>query len=300
MAVEDATPPAGSVFPDGREAAGLLVGPGSAAWRYGSDPRLYFGMLYPLLLQVADPVVGAGVRDYSDFRERPWNRLIGTLDYVALLIYGGKDAVAAGRRLRALHKSFRGTREDGQPYYALDREAYAWVHATLIEAYVSGHRQFGSPMPELDRERFYREYRDLGRFVGIRPGELPDDWTSFRAYFDNYARSRLTRNSSVDTVLATVADPAAPVPMPGVVWRALRVAPRRGLLVGGLGLMAPWLREQLGIPWSGRDERHFQALGRATRWLGPYLPESARVIGPLQLRLRRRGIARGPLGDEHG
>jgi uncharacterized protein (DUF2236 family) len=300
MAVEEVRSPAGSVFPAEGEAAGLLVGPGSAAWRYGSDPRLYFGMLYPLLLQVADPVVGAGVRDYSDFRRRPWDRLIGTLDYVALLIYGGEDAIAAGRRLRALHKGFRGTREDGQPYYALDRQAYAWVHATLIEAYVSGHRHFGSPMSESDRECFYAEYRDLGRFVGIRPGELPGDWAAFHDYFQDYARSRLTRTSSVDTVLATVDDPAAPVPMPAPVWRALRVAPRRGLMVGGLGLMAPWLREQLDIPWSERDERHFQAVGRATRRLTPLMPESARVVGPLQLRLRRRGIARGPLGDEHG
>ena len=71
-------------------------------------------MLYPLLLQVAHPTVGAGVRDYSDFEQRPWNRLLRTIDYVSLLVYGGRDAIAAGRRLRDVHKRFRGVREDGR------------------------------------------------------------------------------------------------------------------------------------------------------------------------------------------
>ena len=71
-------------------------------------------MLYPLLLQVAHPTVGAGVRDYSDFERRPWNRLLRTIDYVTLLVYGGGDAAPAGRRLRELHKRFKGTREDGR------------------------------------------------------------------------------------------------------------------------------------------------------------------------------------------
>ncbi len=51
-----------------------------------------------------------------------------------------------GRRLRAMHKGFQGTREDGKRYYALEPEAYAWVHATLLETYVAGHAQFGRPM----------------------------------------------------------------------------------------------------------------------------------------------------------
>ncbi|HEY6783063.1 MAG TPA: oxygenase MpaB family protein, partial [Candidatus Dormibacteraeota bacterium] len=83
------------LFPSDAELEQLLVGPQSVAWRFGSDARLYLGMLYPLLLQVAHPTVGAGVRDYSNFEERPWERLLRSLDWVNLLIYGGHDAVAA-------------------------------------------------------------------------------------------------------------------------------------------------------------------------------------------------------------
>src|SRR5438105_7703098 len=116
-----------ALFPTDAELEEILVGPESVTWRIASDPRLHFVSLYPLLLQVAHPTVAAGVRDFSDFEQRPWDRLLRTLDYVNLLVYGGPQAVVAGRRLRDMHKRFRGLREDGQRYYALEPEAYAWV-----------------------------------------------------------------------------------------------------------------------------------------------------------------------------
>ena len=62
--------------------------------------------------------------DYSDFERRPWDRLLRTMDYVRLLVYGGDAAVAAGRRLRGLDKRFRGTRADGTHYSALEPCTY--------------------------------------------------------------------------------------------------------------------------------------------------------------------------------
>src|ERR1700738_3799736 len=127
------------LFPGGAELDRILVGPESVTWRSTSDARLYAVMLYPLLLQVAHPTVGAGVSDYSDFERRPWDRLLRTIDYVSLLVYCGPDAAPAGRRRRDVHNGFKGTRPDGQRYYALEPKAYAWVHAPLIDTYVRGH-----------------------------------------------------------------------------------------------------------------------------------------------------------------
>jgi uncharacterized protein (DUF2236 family) len=287
-----------SLFPTERELERLLVGPQSVSWRFASDIRLYVVMLYPLLLQVAHPTVGAGVSDYSDFEHRSWDRLLHTLDWVTLLVYGGRDAVAAGRRLRALHKNFTGTREDGQPYYALEPEAYAWVHATLIESYVAGHAQFGRPMTADQAERFYREYRGLGRLVGVREGDLPADWTEFRHYFRRTTSTELVRTEAVDRVLRTVRHPAPPpLPLPEVIWRVTSLPAQRALWLGGIGLLGPQLRAQLRIDWTGRDERAYQALGRLTRAMTPALPRRLQVMGPAQLRMRRRAIAAGPLGE---
>jgi uncharacterized protein (DUF2236 family) len=289
----------GSPFPTDEELQHLLVGPDSISWRYGSDVRLYFVMLYPLLLQVAHPTVGAGVKDYSDFETRPWNRLLRTLDYVGLLIYGGSDAPAMGRRLRALHKGFRGVRADGQRYYALEPEAYAWVHATLLHSYVAGHARFGRPMRRDQIERFYGEYRGLGRLVGVREHDLPTDWEGFCRYFDGVIASTLEHTESVDRVLRAVTDEVPPpVPMPRTLWRAARLPARRALYLGGTGLLSAELRERFGMRWHTRDDTEFRALGRASRAITPLMPRRMLISGPDQLRLRRHAITRGPLGSD--
>jgi len=285
-----------TLFPSEQEARSLIVGPDSVSWRVVSDSRIYVALLYPLLLQVAHPTVGAGVRDFSDFEARPWNRLMRTIDYVNLLVYGGPEAIDVGRRLRAFHKGFRGTREDGRPYYALEPEAYAWVHATLIDVYVTAHAHFGRPMSPDQRERFYQEYRGLGRLLGVREADLPPDWQAFRAYFDEMLEQRLTRTESVDRVLDSVRGPVpSPLPVPGALWRAVRIPARRALLLAGLGLLPAKLRERFGIRWSRREEAEFRSLSATSRALTPLMPPRLRVTGPDQLRWRRRAIASGPL-----
>jgi uncharacterized protein (DUF2236 family) len=285
----------GRLFPTDEEIDDLVVGPDSLTWQFGSDVRLFLTMLYPLLLQVAHPTVGAGVRDYSDFEQRPWNRLFGTLDYLLVLQYGGRDAVAIGRRLRELHKGFKGIKPDGERYYALEPEAYAWVHATLLDAYVTAHAHFGRPMTPTQIERFYREYIGLGRLVGVREGDLPGDWQSFRSYFDRTVEQELERTESVDRVLRAVRHVTVPA-LPDLLSRAIRQPASRILYVCSIGLLPLTLRDRLGIQWRARDEREFRMIGAAARRLTPVMPRQLLVSGPAQLRWRRRAIARGPLG----
>jgi uncharacterized protein (DUF2236 family) len=286
-----------SVFPSDTELDEIVVGPTSVAWARTSDARLYLVMLYPLLLQVAHPTVGAGVHDYSDFERRPWDRLLRTIDYVSLLVYGGQHAAPAGRRLRELHKRFSGIREDGERYHALEPDAYAWVHATLIQTYVSGHAHFGSPMRREEVEQFYHEYRRLGRLIGVRERDLPPTWTGFRAYFDEMVAEALVRTQSVARVLQTIRHaPAPPVRVPDLVWRAISLPAGQALWLGGAGLMSPSLRARLGVSWSGLDEAQFRTLGTLSRGLTPVLPKRLKVMGPAQLRWRDRAITHGPLG----
>jgi uncharacterized protein (DUF2236 family) len=292
-----ATSAAGTLFPTDGEAERLLVGPDSVTWQRASDARLYLVMLYPLLLQVAHPTVGAGVRDYSDFESRPWDRLWRTLDYVSLIVYGGHEAIATGRRLRSLHKSFTGIREDGERYYALEPKAYAWVHATLLETYVAGHAQFGTPLTQPEIERFYQEYRGLGRLVGVRERDLPKDWSGFRTYFDEMVGTQLVRTVSVDRVIRSVKKAANPLPpLPEPVWRAMSLPASKALWLGGIGLMDPTLRDRLGIGFSRAEQRAFDAIGTVSRTMTPVMPKRLKVVGPAQLRMRRRAIDCGPLG----
>jgi uncharacterized protein (DUF2236 family) len=287
----------GPLFPTDEEIDGLIVGPDSLTWQFGSDIRLFLSPLYPLLLQVAHPTVGAGVQDYSDFERRPWDRLLRTIDYLLVLQYGGIEASAMGKRLRDMHKTIRGVKPDGQRYSALEPKAYAWVHATLLDAYVTGHAHFGRPMRPDQIERFYREYLSLGRLIGVREGDLPPDWASFRSYFDEVVAHQLEHTASVDRVLRAIGKAPPPLPgFPDFIWSAFRLPARRVLYVCGVGLLPPVLRERCGIDWGRREESELRLVGAASRRLTPVLPQALKVTGPTQLRWRRRAIARGPLG----
>ena len=299
---EDGRAHPSGIFPSEEEAERLIVGPESITWQFSSDIRLFLAPLCALLLQVAHPTVGAGVRDYSDFDRRPWERLMRTLDYLVLLQYGGAEAIVVGRRLRELHKRFRGVTSDGRPYCALEREAYAWVHATLLETYVRAHEHFGRPMSAPQLERFYGEYVGLGRLAGVHRDDLPGTWPEFRSYVRRTEAQVLSHNETVDRVLAAARRPARPeIPsLPQIVWSGVRLPLARLTYLGGVGLLSPDLRARLGIPWSRRDASEFRALAACSRALTPVLPSWLRVVGPAQLRWRRRVIALGPLGSGAG
>ena len=285
------------ILPTDEEAAGIVLGPESLSWRALGDPRYFFGAGYALLLQVAHPTVGSGVRDHSNFQEDPWGRLTRTTDYLYLLVYGGAAAAPMGCRLRELHKSIRGTNPDGSRYHALEPEAYAWVHATLIEAtFVTGERFVGG-LSAADRERIYAEYMPLGRLVGVRPGDLPETLPEFRDYVATMISDRLVRHETVDLLIDLLDRPAPPgVPVIDQLWPLLRVGPSRALRIATLGLLPPLLRERFGVRWSEAQQAELRALGAASRALTPVLPARLRNVGPEYLRRRRAAIAGGPLG----
>jgi uncharacterized protein (DUF2236 family) len=276
-----------------------VLGPESLVWQRFDDIRMYGGAGYALLLQVAHPTVGAGVRDHSTFELDPWGRLLRTVDYLMLITYGGREAAAVGRRLREVHKSIKGTNPDGSHYHALEPEAYAWVHATLFEAAVVAHLRFIGPLSNAQIEQLYAEYIPLGRLLGVRARDLPEDWTGFRDYLATMVHDRLERHDTVDRVLRALTSPGPPPQLPAAVqrlWGLLRIPPAEALRIATVGLLPPVLRKRFGAEWGPVSQTEFRAMGAASRALGPILPSRLRNMGPSYLEWRADEIARGPLG----
>jgi uncharacterized protein (DUF2236 family) len=285
-----------SVLPSPTELPALVPRPGSTVWRYAGDARLLAGAGYALILQVSHPTVGAGVGQHSNYAQDPWGRLLRTLDYTYVMVYGGdRLAAATGRRVRDLHKRIRGERADGTRYHALEPEAYAWVHATLAQAIVAGHRAFGRPMRRETRERFYAQWRDVGRLVGVRERDLPDTWDGFRDYFDGMVAERLEDNEVVQGVLVTLTRPAAP-PVPGLgegVWRVASLPLARLGALATVGLLPPALRRRCGLRWSRAQRAEFAALCRTSRAATRVMPAALRNTGPNYVRWRHEALERG-------
>jgi uncharacterized protein (DUF2236 family) len=290
------------LFASDNEIDDIILGPDSLMWQRFGDVRLFFASGYALLLQVAHPTVGAGVRDHSTFEEDPWGRLLRTTDFLNLMVYGGRDAAAMGRRLRDLHKSIRGTNPDGSKYSALEPEAYAWVHATLIDGAIRAHERFIGPLELHEVERFYAEYLPLGRLLGVRDGDLPTTWSGHLAYVEDMIDNRLEDNVTVQKVTKLMSKPGAPPPgLPFArLWPLLRMPPARALRISTFGLLPERLRELFGVRWTRFNDGELRALGRVSRSIGPVLPQSLKNIGPWYLQWRAEEIARGPLGPGGG
>ena len=282
-----ALPPAG-------EWPALVPQAGSVTWARAGDPRLLLAAGYALVLQVSHPTVGAGVSEHSDFRSDPWGRLLRTLDYSYTMVYGGPRAAGeTGRRIRSMHARIHGTLPDGRPYHALEPHAYAWVHATLAEAIVRAHATFGRPFALREREQFWREWRALGRLLGIGEDDLPASWERFDVYFEQMVDRRLERTQAAAEVLAALARPAPPAAAALLrgLWSLGRLPVGHLLRLATVGLLPARLRVRLGLRWSAARELELRAAAGTLRGMTPLMPPVLANIGPRYLELRARAIA---------
>jgi uncharacterized protein (DUF2236 family) len=281
--------------------AGELPGPRSITRRRSSDVRLLGAGGYALALQVAHPAIAGGVRDHSNYASEPWARLFRTTDYLTLLLYGPPATVAAvADTLRHKHRDIRGTDPEGRRYHALEPSAFAWVHATLAEAIVRGHDLFGSPLTFDERQRFWDEWRALGRVLGVRDQDLPSSWPAFQRYLAAMIDDVLEDNDVVQDVVRAADHPVGGSPFGWLddrVWAVAGLPLARYMKLLSVGMMPPALRSRLQLPWSARQQAAFSVLAAANRTAGHALPRVLRQSGPLALRLRRAEIARGPWGS---
>jgi uncharacterized protein (DUF2236 family) len=289
-----------SVLPTLEEARGLVPRPGGHVWRLAGDVRNLNTAGYAVLLQVAHPTVGAGVGQYSGFIDDPWNRLFRTLDYVHGSIYGGPEmAWSIGRRVREIHKSIKGVKDDGERYHALEPGAYAWVHATLAAAFVYGSETFATPLKPGERQDFWEEWVRLGRLIGVRERDLPARWSDFGAYFDDVVEHELEDNPTVHLVLASLMQPkAAPIPgLPEWAWTLVARPASAHVRTNTLGMFGPRIREILGLEWSRADERRFRALAAASRNATPLIRGPLAHFGEHYVQWRAKQLERGDVAS---
>jgi uncharacterized protein (DUF2236 family) len=243
-----------------------LFGPTSLAWRLNAETPLLLGGGRALLMQIAHPMVAAGVADHSDFTNEPFDRLWRTVD-TALTVIFGDDARwrAAVARVDAIHRRVRGER-DGAAYSALDPELLLWVHATLVDSSIAAYESFVRPLPYPVRERYYLEMRRMGSAFGIPDDLHPPSYAAFRSYVDGMVATIEIGDES-RAVARLVLTPSAPVVLAPV------------LLAGGLasvGLLPPRIRDGLGLWWNGGAATAFGAFAATVRVMRPVVPDRAR------------------------
>jgi uncharacterized protein (DUF2236 family) len=266
--------------------AAPLFPPDSAIRRIGGESALLLSGGRALLMQVAHPLVAAGVAEHSGFTRDPWRRLARTMQAVYGIVYGtAEDADRIGRGVRRAHTHVRGVlREEvgrfpaGTPYRADDPELLLWVHATLVDNALEVHERFVGPVSPEDRADFYADMKVVGEVFGVPPSLLPATYDAFVAYVGGMlASGTLAVGSDARAVARAILDPPLPLPL-----RPTAVA------VGQI--TTALLPEPLPALYGLRAGRPQHALVRASaaisRRVVPWAPQPLRMVGPSGDRAR--------------
>jgi uncharacterized protein (DUF2236 family) len=240
--------------------------PDSVIRRIGNSPLTPFlGGGPAVLLQVAHPLVAAGVVLHSDYRRDLWRRLAHTLRALYLIAYGTKaEAERAGEAVQAVHAHVHGKTDvqlgrfpPGTPYSASDPELMLWVHATLVEASSTVYQRFVRALSGEEQERYYQEMAVVARLFGTPDSVIPHRLAEFRDYFAaQIAGDTITVTSPAREVAAVIFEARLPPPM-----RLLVPAHR----LSTAGLLPPRLRREYGLRWSRLDRLALPLAARSVR-----------------------------------
>ena len=253
-------------LPTAREIAPL--GANSLMWRKGFSRTGLLMAGRPLLMQVSHPVIGAGVRDFSDFEDDPWGRLDRTLTSLFTQLFGGQQAIAEAQRLRELHRSIKGVGFRGERYSALNPEAYAWVHMSNADSALLFLDVLDRPLNLSQKRQLFAEWREVGLLLGVKDAHMPARYDDLRGYVDAMVDDQLEWNETAERVLRSLSlngiDPPYEV-IPKSVWRALKPLGRTVLHDVTVGSLPPALRAKAGIRWTHEDEARAARIARVVR-----------------------------------
>jgi uncharacterized protein (DUF2236 family) len=224
-----------------------LFGPASVTWRVMAEPVLWAAAFRALYLQALHPRVMRGTWQHTAFADpgQAWERFLRTAEFVRVRTYGSLAEVErAGRRVRKLHASLRGTDPDGTPFRLDEPELLLWVHCAEIGSYADIARRAGIPLARGELDIFVDEQRRAAAVVGLDPAQVPGSVAGLEEYFARM-RPRLRATPEARRALLRSVNPVA-VPAPNLPLRLAAPA------LSGLGFAAlpRWARRLYGVPAS--------------------------------------------------
>jgi uncharacterized protein (DUF2236 family) len=243
--------------------------PGGITWTIAGERLALLAWPRAILLQLAHPLVAAGVADHSGFRSSPlapFARLRSTVDAMRQLTFGTEaQAAATVRRIRAVHDRVNGTLDQaagvhaaGTPYSAHDPALLLWVHATLLDSHLHILEQVLRPFTSDERDRYCREAAPFAVVLGAPPDRVPLTWTRLRDFMTaEIASGRVAVGADARALAPVVLRPA----FGRLVWPLQYL----GELVT-VGSLPAAIREGYGFAWDGSRERRMRrALAMARR-----------------------------------
>ncbi len=233
-----------------------------------------------LLLMAAHPVAFEGFFMSTGSLDEPYERLRRAglvLDTIAWRSRSRADTML--RRVRAMHRSATGTIPRaagpfpaGTPYRADDPELLFWILASLVDSALLVYERCVASLSDDERERYWQDYRVIGKCFGIPKKTMPRTIDDFDAYMATMLAS--------DDLFVT--DKARELGREIVLNPPVRVLARPLVELANtvtVGWLPPRVRRMYGLRW---DPARAVALRGgaeyAKRVLVPLMPDRVRLV----------------------
>jgi len=203
-----------------------------------------------LLMQAAHPVAFEGFFAATTALADPYARLQRTAQVIDTIVFGKRAAAdEQTARVRRIHSLVRGRLEQpagpyaaGTPWAADDPALLLWIIATLADSGLVVYQRYVGSLDRDDRERYWADYRMMGRLFGLDDDEMPASFGDLRDYVqtmvdgDELHVTPAARELAIEIVLRP--------PVPLAARPLLELA--NSITVG---MLPPRLRRQYGLRW---------------------------------------------------
>jgi uncharacterized protein (DUF2236 family) len=186
-------------LPPGRLGDPGLMGPPATVWGVARERAILLGGPTALLLQIAHPLVAAGVDQGSSFHTDPAARLVKTLGASLVVTFGDlhqaravKQAVARGHApVKGSLAQTEGPWKQGTSYSAFQAELDLWVYVTLVEVALDVYSASVRPLSSYERAQYYEGSEPFGPMFGVTNAVRPPSYTALGRYYQDMIENRL-------------------------------------------------------------------------------------------------------------
>lgn len=246
-----------------------ILRPDSVARRINRESFLLLGGTAALLMQVAHPLVAAGVDQHSDFRRSPLRRLVRTVDTTLAIVYGERaTAESALKRIGKSHAPVRGQAADGRAYRARDPRLMLWVQATLVLTSVRWYEAVMGPLSDADRDAYWEEGKFFAGELGVPQHLFPATYAELERYEDEMLETEVIPDPTAIRVAHDVVRPLRWLPAPAY-W------PNDAITAG---LLPARIRSSFGLAFGPAERRLQRAAITLIRMTRPALPRWITVV----------------------
>lgn len=221
--------------------------------RYLGDRRFLFTLPRAVCLQMLHPAIATATIDHALHKEMIWAHKQRTVSQAIYIAFAERDMTPV---IRFAHADVKGQLPAGGKYHALEPDLFHFQHATYVESLMTMVDTFLDPLDPDRRERLYLECCDWYRRYGVSARPMPDTWSDFGRYFDDYCRRELQSGGHFEAFRAEIFDPSYWWP---------RAVPRRAIRA----LQHPIAQKLADVRVTGADRLSLRVFTSTSRLLPP-------------------------------